>query len=261
MPDSSPVVRRGEYAARGDYHRLPDPSWDYYPTYIAKLEAVRRWLDSLPAGTRVLDAGCGEGVLVDEYADRLRIEGLDSNYCSERVRAGSLTQLPYEDDCFDRALCLDVLEHLTFDEQPLALAELHRVLRPGGELLVSIPNLAHLQSRLHFLLRGRLMRTASESKHPGDRPADDYIALARRTGLILVARKGIFPTFPILTHLIRKSPARLLPLHRALTWLVPVPGWCFLNLLTFRKPAGYNGPNPVSSRGEPDTAAGDTTAR
>lgn len=238
MTASPPVVRRGEYAERGDYHRVPDPNWDYYPTYIAKLEAVRRWLDRLPPDTRVLDAGCGEGVLVDEYAERLRIEGLDPNYSSSRVTTGSLTALPYGDHSFDRALCLDVLEHLTFEEQPLALAELHRVLRPGGELLVSIPNLAHLQSRVHFLLRGRLMRTASIAKHPGDRPAQDYIDIGRRAGLTLVGRQGIFPTVPVLTHLIRKHPARLLPLHRALTRLLPVPGWCFLNLLTFRKPAG-----------------------
>ena len=65
MPNPQ-MVRRGEYAARGDYHRTPDPSWDYYPTYLAKLTAVRRYLDALPATTRVLDAGCGEGVLVDE---------------------------------------------------------------------------------------------------------------------------------------------------------------------------------------------------
>lgn len=235
MTANPPVVRRGEYAARGDYHRSPDPDWDYYPTYIAKLNVVRNWLDSLPPETRVLDAGCGEGVLVDEYAGRLRIEGLDPNYSSDRVRSGSLTALPYEDATFDRALCLDVLEHLTFEEQPRALAELRRVLRPGGELLVSIPNLAHLQSRVHFLLRGRLIRTASELKHPGDRPAADYIELARRAGLTLVARQGIFPTIPILTHLIRKSPARLLPLHRALTRLLPVPGWCFLNILRFAR--------------------------
>lgn len=236
MSASPPVVRRGEYAARGDYHREPDPSWDYYPTYIAKLEAVRRWLDQLPPTTRVLDAGCGEGVLVAEYTGRLAIEGVDANYTSEHVRAGSVTALPYEANSFDRALCLDVLEHLGYDDQTQALAELRRVLRPGGEVFVSVPNLAHLQSRVHFLLTGRLIRTAAEAKHPGDRPAQEYIAMAERAGLVLVARKGIFPTVPVITRLIRRHPRALLPLHRWLTRLLPVPGWCFLNLLTFRKP-------------------------
>jgi SAM-dependent methyltransferase len=235
MSASPPVVRRGEYAARGDYHLSPDPDWEFYPTYIAKLEAVRSWLNRLPSGSRVLDAGCGEGVLVDEYADRLRIDGLDPNYSSARVRLGSVTALPYPDGTFDRALCLDVLEHLTFEDQPKALAELHRVLRHDGELLVSIPNLAHLQSRVHFLLRGRLIRTASEAKHPGDRPAADYIELARRAGFSLTARRGIFPTVPVLTRWIRRHPRALQPLHRWLTRLLPVAGWCFLNLLTFRK--------------------------
>jgi SAM-dependent methyltransferase len=174
-------------------------------------------------------------VLVDEYAGRLRIEGIDPNYASDHVRHGSLTALPYADATFARALCLDVLEHLTFDEQPRALAELHRVLRPGGELLVSVPNLAHLQSRLHFLLRGELIRTASESKHPGDRPVVEYIRLARAAGLVLTERRGIFPTVPVLTRMIRHHPRTLMTLHRLLTRLLPVPGWCFLNLMTFRK--------------------------
>ena len=233
---SASVARRGEYAARGDYHRVPDPDWDYYPTYIAKLEAVREWLAPLPPQTRVLDAGCGEGVLVDEFASRLAIEGLDPNYSSARVRTGSLLNLPYTDATFDRALCLDVLEHLAYEEQPVALRELFRVLQPGGELLVSVPNLAHLQSRLHFLLTGRLIRTASEYKHPGDRPASEYLRLARQSGFTLVARRGIFPTVPIVTRLIRRHPRRLQFLHRSLTRLLPVPGWCFLNLLVLRKP-------------------------
>ena len=233
--NGAPVVRRGEYAARGDYHLAPDPHWEYYPTYLAKLEATRRWLDALPPETRVLDAGCGEGVLVEEYASRLAIEGIDENYSASRVRAGSLTALPYANASFDRALCLDVLEHLTFADQPRALAELYRVLKPGGELLVSVPNLAHLQSRVHFLVRGRLIRTASEAKHPGDRPAAEYVSLGERAGFELIARRGIFPTVPVLTRLIRRHPSALLPLHRFLTRLLPVPGWCFLNLLTFRK--------------------------
>ena len=116
------MVRRGEYAARGDYHRTPDPSWDYYPTYLAKLDAVRRYLNALPSTTRVLDAGCGEGVLVEEYADRLNITGVDANYSSARVTHGSLMALPFPDASFDRALCLDVLEHLAYEDQPRALA-------------------------------------------------------------------------------------------------------------------------------------------
>ena len=235
MTDSREAVRGGEYAARGDYHRTLDPAWDYYPTYLAKLKAVRQWLERLPAGTRVLDAGCGEGVLVDEFASRLAIEGVDQHYSSERVRAGSLMALPYADGSFDRALCLDVLEHLTFEEQPKALEELHRVLARDGQLLVSVPNLAHLQSRVHFLLQGRLIRTASELKHPGDRPVAEYLQLADRAGFELIARRGIFPTVPILTRQIRRHPQALLPVHRWLSRLLPVPGWCFLNLLTFRK--------------------------
>ena len=226
----------GEYALRGDYHREPSPDWEFYPTYLAKLAFVRNYLTHLPQGTRVLDAGCGEGVLVEEFHGRLAIEGIDPNYASDHVTRGSLTALPYGNVTFDRATCLDVLEHLTFEEQPKAIAELFRVIRPGGELLVSVPNLAHLQSRVHFLLLGRLIHTASLEKHPGDRPAFEYIEMARRAGFRLVERRGIFPTVPILTRWIRRSPKRLLPLHRVLTRLLPVPGWCFLNLLRFERP-------------------------
>ena len=205
------------------------------PDIYRQARRVRRYLDALPADTRVLDAGCGEGVLVDEYAGRLAIRGLDANYSSDRVTHGSITALPFDALTFDRVLCLDVLEHLAYEDQPRALAELHRVLRGGGELLVSVPNLAHLQSRVQFLVRGRLIRTASEYKHPGDRPVGEYLQLAQRAGFTLIDRRGIFPTVPILTHLVRRQPQRLAWLHRLLTRLVPVPDWCFLNLLTFRK--------------------------
>ena len=94
MADEQTGVRRGEYASRGDYHRHLDDAWDYRPTYLAKLAMVRRHLDGLPGDTRVLDAGCGEGVLVHAYADRLRIEGVDLNVGGDRIRIGSVTALP-----------------------------------------------------------------------------------------------------------------------------------------------------------------------
>jgi 2-polyprenyl-3-methyl-5-hydroxy-6-metoxy-1,4-benzoquinol methylase len=227
--------RTGEYATRGDYHAAPDPTWDYYPTYVAKAARVRAYLDALPAGARVLDAGCGEGVFVNEYASRLAIEGVDENYASDRVLRGSLLDLPYEAGTFHRVLCLDVLEHLSYENQSVALAEIHRVLTPDGEAFISVPNLAHLQSRVHFLLKGQLIRTASELKHPGDRPIAEYLRLFGQAGFDVIERQGIFPTLPIVTRLIRRNPASLLPLHRWLTRLVPVPGWCLLNLVRLRK--------------------------
>jgi 2-polyprenyl-3-methyl-5-hydroxy-6-metoxy-1,4-benzoquinol methylase len=235
MLDRVPAVRRGEYAVRGDYHRTLDPAWDYRPTFLAKTALVRRYLDALPPETRVLDAGCGEGLLVEEYAPRLAIEGLDADYSSPLVRTGSVTALPYGDATYDRVLCLDVLEHLPYADQAAALAECRRVLRPGGELLLSVPNLAHLQSRVHFLVFGRLIRTASEHKHPGDRPIDEYLRLADAAGFELIERRGIFPTVPVVTALIRRHPVSLAWVHRLLTRALPVPGWCFLNLIRLRR--------------------------
>lgn len=235
MSRTSPVSRTGEYAERGDYHRELSPDWEFYPTYLAKIDLARKHLAALPDGARVLDAGCGEGVLVDEFSNRLKIVGVDSDYASEHVTRGSLLALPFADSSFEHGLCLDVLEHLSMDDQPRALAELHRVIAPGGDLLITVPNLAHLQSRVHFLLQGRLIRTANPAKHPGDRPVGEFIELATRAGFQLMSRRGIFPTVPVLTRWIRKSPARLRWLHTALTRALPVPGWCFLNVLRFER--------------------------
>ncbi len=100
----------------------------------------------MPAAAKVCSSRSTRG--------RLAIEGVDAELLV-RARAHRFAdRSALRGGAFDRALCLDVLEHLTFEEQPRALAELHRVLRPGGELLVSVPNLAHLQSRVHFLLTG-----------------------------------------------------------------------------------------------------------
>ena len=231
----APAVRQGDTRARRLSPRAGSRIGDYLPTYLAKLAFVRAYLTRLPSSSRVLDAGCGEGVLVEEFAARLAIEGIDENYASPHVRQGSLLALPFAESSFDRALCLDVLEHLCV-RGPAAAWPSSFAFSSAAAARVSVPNLAHLQSRVHFALLGRPIRTASPTKHPGDRPAHEYLDLFRRAGFELLTRRGIFPTVPVLTALVRRHPVRLAPVHRALTALVPVPGWCFLNLFVLRKP-------------------------
>jgi 2-polyprenyl-3-methyl-5-hydroxy-6-metoxy-1,4-benzoquinol methylase len=148
------------------------------------------------------------------------IIGLDKNYTSERVIEGSLTEMPFSTRTFDTILCLDVLEHLLFPEQYQALAEIQRVLKPGGLVIFSIPNLAHFTARLKFMFRGKLLRTASISHHPGDRPALEYERLFQEYGLTIVSKHGIFPTVPPLYRHVMRHPSKCANL---LSWLQHLP--------------------------------------
>jgi len=98
------------------------------------------------------------------------MEGLDLNYESDYVRRGSVIDMPYRNQYFDRVLLLDVLEHIPFMDQRSALREIHRVLKPGGIFIATIPNLAHMNSRFRVLFFGDLDRTDSDVNHPGERP-------------------------------------------------------------------------------------------
>ncbi len=57
-----------------------------------------------------------------------------------------ISRLPFRDDSFDVVSCFEVLEHL--DDPAGALGEMARVLRPGGSLLLSVPNDAGIKHRL-----------------------------------------------------------------------------------------------------------------
>jgi ubiquinone/menaquinone biosynthesis C-methylase UbiE len=104
----------------------------------------------LEDGDRVLYCGCGMGffLLVMGSLRNARLTGLDTN--AERLAwaeregvqaelvLGDAHALPFEDGSFDKVLATEVLEHLADDQR--ALAELHRVLRPGGVLAISVPH-------------------------------------------------------------------------------------------------------------------------
>ena len=225
------AVRRAEYAEMGDYHRHLDKSWRYYPIYVAKMERVRRILARLPEGAKIIDLGCGEGLLVEELSSQgFDASGVDLNYESEVVVKDDITRTQLPSESFDVVLCLDVLEHLSFADQEKAIAEIGRLLRPGGRLIATIPNLAHFSSRFTFLLLGKLLRTSGIDRHPGDRPIGEYLELLR-PGFEIEDRRGIFPTFPLTLFLTVNYPRYMVGWHRFLNTFLAVPGWCFLNLL------------------------------
>jgi len=230
------VTATGEYAQRGDYHRHLDPHWSYAPIYVRKLRWVDEALEKIPKTARILDVGAGEGALVERYRERgWDILGVDSAYESPSVRRADLLALPFDSGVFDVALCLDVLEHVSLLDQPRALSEIARVLKPGGGLLLSVPNLAHLHSRIRFLLSGKLTRTSAVERHPGDRPLGEYLELIASSGFEVTRRSGIFATLPFAFRAVNRSPQKLGWLVSVADALVPFPGLRFLATVEARK--------------------------
>jgi SAM-dependent methyltransferase len=124
--------------------------------YRGRRRIIRAELDrlSLPAGSRVLDAGCGSGRTMQELVEYGAVSGLELNADAAalardrglgEVMIGRLEELPWEDGTFDLVTCLDVIEHVPDDVA--ALTELLRVCRPGGWLLVTVPAYQALWSR------------------------------------------------------------------------------------------------------------------
>ena len=226
----------GDYAERGDYHRHLDPHWSYALIYRRKLAWVDAFLAERSKSARILDVGAGEGALVERYRERgYDVLGIDSAYESQHVKKADILSLPFEGESFDILLCLDVLKHVELLDQAKALDEIRRVLKLGGLLLMSVPNLAHLHSRLRFLFTGKLTRTSAVERHPGDRPVSEYLDLLRTRAFSVERRSGIFPTLPLAFRAVNHHPDKMGWLVGLLDKLLPFPNLCFLTTLVARK--------------------------
>lgn len=135
--------------ARSRVGRPFAPAWFDEARFIVQATAIRGVLRDRELGGRVLNAGCGEGLyagLIEGFPRVTAIVNVDRARPSIAVRSGdrrhrdlqgTLTQLPFAPAAFDAIVCTEVLEHVARDDH--AVAELARVLKPGGLILVSVP--------------------------------------------------------------------------------------------------------------------------
>jgi SAM-dependent methyltransferase len=124
-------------------------------------ERIPLIVDAVGEGKRVLDLGCRSGALTRHFLEGNSVVGLDVDPAAlekaaalgiEPVQANVEEPLPFEDATFDVVVAGELFEHLQFPDA--LVAEIRRVLRPGGVLAGSVPNAFRVQSRLRFL-RGR----------------------------------------------------------------------------------------------------------
>jgi SAM-dependent methyltransferase len=124
-------------------------------------ERIPLFVAAIGRGKRVLDLGCRSGALTRHFLEGNTVVGLDVDAAAlekaralgiDPVRANVEEPLPFEGSSFDAVVAGELFEHLQFPEA--LVAEIRRVLRPGGVLVGSVPNAFRVQSRLRFL-RGR----------------------------------------------------------------------------------------------------------
>jgi len=141
---------------RASYSQRPDRRW-LHPVRVLVAELgnaylygwASRMMETLAQGRtlRVLDAGCGDGMLRRHIAQRHHYVGVDfsarpleraSRHHPAPYIRGDLNRLPFAPQTFDLAVSLQALQYLERPER--AVDEIRRVLKPGGHFLLSVPN-------------------------------------------------------------------------------------------------------------------------
>lgn len=121
---------------------------------------------SLPKGSRVLDVGAGEGALSQRLVDHgYEVYSLDTDAKSFQCQEAHFTQIDFDSEndfenyidkhnnFFDCAICVEVIEHV--ENQWDLSRSIQKMLKPGGEVIFSTPNITSWYSRLYFLFKGK----------------------------------------------------------------------------------------------------------
>jgi SAM-dependent methyltransferase len=151
----------------------------FYPhAFLGMFDRFQEVINShVPAEGVLLDAGCGRGrtFLYRRCLPSVRVVGLDmSPYAHDNPNVdsqarGNVEALPFADASFDAVLSTHVAEHLAHPEA--AFAEMARVLRPGGRLLLLTPNRRHYVPLLARLLPLNLHAAVNQLRGLGEHDA------------------------------------------------------------------------------------------
>jgi ubiquinone/menaquinone biosynthesis C-methylase UbiE len=167
------------------------------------LRSLRDLLEQPERPARALEVGCGEGELVRVLRERepgARAVALDLDRGVVRQAAarepsclpvvGDGQRLPLAGGAFDLVLCCETLEHLP--DPAAALAEIRRVLRPGGALVASVPRepVWRILNVLRGAYLGRLGNTPGHVNHYGRR---SFLRLLERHGFEVEAVRAPLP--------------------------------------------------------------------
>ena len=209
---------RSQFSRRG-HRRIITNRWMSFASMIISWRAIERTSE-----IQVLDAGCGDGLnllgltnLSHSHNIPLSLDGVDYNPVrlqrarvnapAATIHCASLLNLPFEDSKYDVVLCSHVLEHIP--ECRKALAELNRVLRPGGLLLTAVPNEGCLMARLRNNLFQTLISSTTDHVHFFTERSFSTLLIQSGFDISSIRRETFFFPHSYLNFLIAELPLGL----------------------------------------------------
>jgi len=210
----------GDYQYRATYHGwAPQRFW-----HQSRLRISAEMLSTQP-DMRVLEVGCGSGVFASQVAtaSQARVVGVDANvravefarsqfvHPNLRFEVGSLSDLSFADQSFERIALLEVIEHI-YQYQALELLQaLRSLLTPGGRLVISTPNSLSAWPMIEWLLDHlQFVPQMRGEQHVARYHPESLRALIEPLGFRLLESRTLFVISPLVAALNWALASRLL---------------------------------------------------